>query len=103
MLRILGNTEGVIVHMDDILVYGKNKSEHDKRLNDVLQKIKSAGETLNHSKCEFGKANVTFLGHRVDSEGIHASEEQIQSILNFYTPTPTRDIQSFLGLAISKI
>ena len=98
MLRILGNTEGVIVHMDDILVYGKNKCEHDKRLNDVLQKIKSAGMTLNRSKCEFGKASVTFLGHRVDSDGIHASEERIQSILNFHTPTSTRDIQSFLGL-----
>jgi len=98
MLRILEGTEGVVIHMDDVLVFGDNDEQHDTRLKLVLQKIKDSGMTLNRKKCEFGKTKVNFLGHTLDEHGIHASEERIQSILGFHTPTCVKDIQSFLGL-----
>ena len=56
--------------MDDILVVGKNREEHDKRLWEVLLKIEKAGMTLNKSKCEFGVKEVKFLGHILSTKGI---------------------------------
>lgn len=52
MSNILTGLKGVVCHMDDVLVFGSNQAEHDSNLLAVLQRIKSAGATLNQ-KCEF--------------------------------------------------
>ena len=44
---MLRGLHGVLCLMDDVLVYGKDQEEHDKRLEAVLQRIQSAGVTLN--------------------------------------------------------
>ena len=49
--------------MDDILIFGSSKREHDTQLHNVLQKLQSTGVTLNRAKYEFGKERLTFLGH----------------------------------------
>ena len=48
--------------MDDILVFGHTKKEHDDRLMAVFNHIAKAGLTLNADKCEFAKRSVKFLG-----------------------------------------
>ena len=98
MLGILEGLEGVVVHMDDVLVCGDNAVEHDQRLRWVLRRVRESGMTLNKGKCEFGKASVTFLGHRLDSQGVHVGEERIRSILEFHVSASAKDIQSFLRL-----
>ncbi|KAL7883347.1 hypothetical protein SRHO_G00010050 [Serrasalmus rhombeus] len=62
MSQLLDNYDGVICHADDILVFGRDKMEHDQRLRQVLQKLQSEGLTLNE-KCEFGKGEMLFVGH----------------------------------------
>ena len=51
MNEILQGLPGVVCHVDDILVTGKNKKEHDSRLHTVLKKLEAAGVTLNKEKC----------------------------------------------------
>ena len=53
--------------MDDILIFGKDQTEHDQRLEAVLRRIEKAGVTLNPQKCEFSKNKLTFLGHVIDA------------------------------------
>ena len=55
MAEVLAGLEGVIVHVDDVLVYGRIQEEHDTRLHAILKRIKSAGGTLNKDKCKFSK------------------------------------------------
>nr|GEW85594.1 putative reverse transcriptase domain-containing protein [Tanacetum cinerariifolium]GEX17029.1 putative reverse transcriptase domain-containing protein [Tanacetum cinerariifolium] len=51
------------------------------------------------SKCEFWLSKVQFLGHVIDSEGIHVDHAKIKSIKDWESPkTPTK-IRQFLGLA----
>ena len=66
MTNILSGVEGVLCQMDDVLVIGKDTQEHDCRLRTALQRIKTAGVTLNPDKCEFGKTKLKFLGHLID-------------------------------------
>ncbi|GJX96178.1 putative reverse transcriptase domain-containing protein [Tanacetum coccineum] len=50
------------------------------------------------SKCEFWLSKVQFLGHVIDSEGIHVDPAKIESIKDWASPkTPTKICQ-FLGL-----
>ena len=55
MTSILSGLEGVQCLMDDVLMYGKEEEEHDKRLHKALERIRAAGATLNPGKCEFKK------------------------------------------------
>ena len=45
---------GVSAIVDDILVYGKDREEHDARLHAVLQRTRDRGIKLNPDKCIFG-------------------------------------------------
>ena len=53
MNEMLGNIPGVVCHVDDMLVSGKDQEEHDAHLNAVLQKKQTTGLTLNKHKCQF--------------------------------------------------
>ena len=70
MSAILTGLNGVVCHMDDVLVFGKTQDEHDAILVQVLSRIQSAGVTLNPEKCEVSKRSIKFLGHVIDDRGI---------------------------------
>ena len=67
MSRILTGLEGVVCQMNDVLVFGNNKEEHNARL---LATLKCIEEALNITKCEFSKTSITFLRFKIDQEGI---------------------------------
>ena len=98
MNRIQDGVEGVVIHMDDLLVYGEMLEQHDERLQIVLDKLMSAGMTLNKAKCKFGVPTVEFLGHIIDKDGIHAGP-RLQGIMDFPRPKDVTAIRSFLGMA----
>ena len=70
MQQIVNGQEGIICHMDDMLIHSCDQQEHDARLNGALKRIKAAGLTLNPDKCEFSQDKLIFLGHVIDGRGI---------------------------------
>ena len=87
MSRILSGLDGVLCQMDDVLVFGKDQSEHDQRLTAVFEHIEAAGATLNPEKCEFGRSELKFLGHLVNGDGIHADPDKTSAIREMAPPT----------------
>ncbi|GKF63204.1 putative reverse transcriptase domain-containing protein, partial [Tanacetum coccineum] len=51
------------------------------------------------SKCEFWIPKVQFLGHVIDSRGIHVDPAKIESIKDWASPKTPTEIRQFLGLA----
>ncbi|GKA34058.1 putative reverse transcriptase domain-containing protein [Tanacetum coccineum] len=49
------------------------------------------------SKCEFWIPKVQFLGHVIDSEGIHVDPAKIESIKDWTSPKSPTEIRQFLG------
>ena len=98
MSQILIGLKGVVVLMDDVLVNGKDQEEHDARLEAVLQRLKSAGVTLNREKCEFSKSKIVFLGHLIDAEGIHPDPEKTAAIAQMKPPSNVPELRRFLGM-----
>ena len=58
--------EGVLCQMDDVLIFGSDKAQHDQKLTAVLKRLQATRVTLNSEKCEFVKIHVKFLGHVID-------------------------------------
>ncbi|GJX14770.1 putative reverse transcriptase domain-containing protein [Tanacetum coccineum] len=61
----------MIVFIDDILIYSRNKKEHEGHLKLILRLLKEEKLFVKFSKCEFWQLAVKFLGYVIDSEGIH--------------------------------
>lgn len=78
--------EGVVLHMDDILIFAESTEEHDRILREVLRRLEKEGITLNKSKCLIGMESVTFLGHRISKEGIEIDKDRVKSISTFRRP-----------------
>ncbi|GJV09491.1 putative reverse transcriptase domain-containing protein [Tanacetum coccineum] len=70
----------VIVFIDDILIYSKTKEEHDAHLRLILELLKKEKLYAKFSKYDFWLSKVQFLGHVIDSEGIHIDPAKIESI-----------------------
>lgn len=64
--RIFVDLEYVFVYLDDILVASSDIEEHKIHLRVVCQRLKDHFMRINPSKCEFGKAELTFLGYCID-------------------------------------
>ncbi|GJU41687.1 putative reverse transcriptase domain-containing protein [Tanacetum coccineum] len=80
----------VIVLIDDILIYSKSKKEHEGHLKLILRLLKKEELYAKFSKCKFWLSKVQFLGHVIDSEGIHVDPAKIESIKDWASPkTPT--------------
>ncbi|GJW12482.1 putative reverse transcriptase domain-containing protein [Tanacetum coccineum] len=89
----------LIVFIDDILIYLKNKQEHEEHLKLILELLKKEELYAKFSKCEFWIPKVQFLGHVIDSQGIHVDPAKIESIKDWASPKSPTEIRQFLGLA----
>ena len=72
----MSGVPNTIAYLDDILLAGVDQADHDANLHTVFDRIRSYGFKLNKSKCYFTKSSVTYLAHRIDSEGMHPTEEK---------------------------
>jgi hypothetical protein len=89
----------VVVFIDDILVYSKNKKEHAEHLRIVLSRLREHQLYAKFSKCEFWLNEVPFLGHVLSAEGVAVDPGKVRDILDWKPPTIVHQVCSFLGMA----
>ena len=99
MSAILAGLGGVFCLMDDILVFGKDCVEHDKRLYMAMSQIQQAELTLNAEKCEFWKDKLTFLGHIISKQSISPDPDKLKAIAEIPSPTTVTELRQFMGMA----
>jgi len=95
MNNMLFGLAGVLCHVDDILVFGKDV---EARLQAVLSKLQAAGVTLNKYKCQFYQSSITFLGHVISREGISPDPKKTAAIQAMKAPSSITELRRFMGM-----
>ena len=96
--HLVSGFRNVKAYIDDILIHTKTWEEHIVTLRALLQKMSEANLTINLEKCDFGKSQVTYLGHQVGSGGIRPVQAKVADIVSFPPPTTRRSLRRFLGM-----
>jgi len=97
MLKIMNGISGIVIYLDDILVFANNLDEHNSILNRVLQRLDSYNVQLNKQKSIFRVQHIKFLGHILSAEGIKPNDALVKDIVNAPYPINKSQIQSFVG------
>lgn len=95
---ILEIVPGTKVYVDDILVWGSSRQEHDERLRLVLKIAGKAGLTFNPDKCVVGVDEIELLGDAISAERIRPSSALVQSMLQIPEPRDKQAVQGMLGV-----
>jgi hypothetical protein len=95
--QLFQGCSGVCSYLNNIVVFVKNKEEHNKNLKVLLQKLKMKGLTLNE-ECQFGLKEVVFLAHHIRAKGIRSTEDSQKIIHEFRRPHNETELRTFLGL-----
>ena len=56
------------VYVDDVIIGGKTKSEHDNNLKLFLNMVKIYNITLNDDKCKFDQTKISVLGYEISKK-----------------------------------
>ncbi len=86
------------IYMDDILVASVDEQSHLSQLRQLLERLREFGLVLNLEKCQFGREEVDFLGHRISAQGVEPLSSHLSAIQEFGRPADIKALQSFLGL-----
>ncbi|KAG5892037.1 hypothetical protein JTB14_029667 [Gonioctena quinquepunctata] len=93
--QVLVNIPGVINLSEDILIFGKSLSDHNKSLGAVLIALENSNLTINVSKCIFSTTKIKFLGFVFSKD---PDPEKVQSFTNLQPPNNLSKVRSLLGM-----
>ncbi|XP_065318806.1 uncharacterized protein LOC135926803 [Gordionus sp. m RMFG-2023] len=95
---LLADCKDTAFYLDDVIITGKNDTEHIENIKQVLKKLQNAGLKVKTSKINFMKEKVSYLGYIIDQNRIHPDKNKIIAIQKYPTPKDRHDIKSFLGI-----
>ena len=98
IFHILRDCPNAVSYLDDILIFGKDLTEHDRCLHSTLRKLEEYGITLNEDKCQYRQTCVQFLGRILSKEGISPLPKTMEAIQNAEEPCDKHSLRAFMGL-----
>lgn len=100
MDKVLGDLKykGVMVYVDNVIVFGKTFEEFMNILNDVFRRFREANLTFKPSKCKFGLKKIEVLGYMISGVEIRPSENKIKAMRDVRAPTSAKEVKQVLGL-----
>jgi hypothetical protein len=86
------------VYLDDIVIYARSLAEHDIKLRELLDRLRTYKLKLQPEKYEFLRKEVSYLGHQITEAGVRQDPQKVASIEQFPTPTNPKELKAFYGM-----
>ena len=98
MNKVLKGLKFAMTYLDDIIIFSQNELQHLEHLEIVFSRLREAGLKMKHSKCEFFKSEIHYLGYLISPEGISPLPNKLDSIKHMPVLNSAKEIKQFLGL-----
>ncbi len=98
VVETLAGIPGVLVYIDDILIWGATQEEHDERLRLVQERLKQAEFSVNPKKCIFSQTRVKFLGHMIEDGRLSVDPAKVEAIRKLPSPEDRKALKRILGM-----
>ena len=89
--------QGVEMVVQDLLIWGENREEHDERLIQVSQRALLRGLKLNKAKCQFRQQEINYIAHILSKDGKKPDPRKTESITQV-APPQNKEVQRFLDM-----
>ena len=96
--EIFEGPSGIEAIVDDILIFGKTRKEHDKNLQNALKHACEKGIKFNPDKCIIGVSEVPFFGHVITDKGLKPDPVKVEAITQLEIPDSQAKLETFLGM-----
>ena len=95
--RIISDFTDVKKCVDDSILWSSDIEANFYKVCSFLQTCSSQGIVFNPSKFQFGEKSVKYLGFQITDSGIKPTQDFVENIINFPTPTNITDVRSWFG------
>lgn len=90
--------KGMLVFMDDILVYSPTLEAHVELLTKVFEIIQLHQFYIKFSKCSFAKHDIEYLGHCISANGVSTEQSKVLAVQQWPIPSNLKELKGFLRL-----
>lgn len=88
----------MVTYLDDVVVFSNSWEDHLDHLCQLFEKLEEAGLVVNLPKCEFGKGQVTYLGHQVGQGKVMPHRTKVETIMGLPQPKNRREVLTLPGM-----
>lgn len=88
----------LVIFADDILVYSSSIEAHMETIRLILEACIKHGIKLAPEKAKWIVSETTFVGFKINQEGIQPEPEKVSAMKNLSPPTSVTQIRQVLGM-----
>lgn len=88
---------GVLVFIDDILIYSMDLEAHVLLLREVFSILTKHQLKIKRSKCKFYQPRLVYLGHEISADGVRTDRKNIEAVQKWATPANVKEVRGFLA------
>nr|GEU90864.1 reverse transcriptase domain-containing protein [Tanacetum cinerariifolium] len=85
------------VYVDDLVIKSRTKKEVIRDAQETFKTLRKINMKLNPKKCAFGMREGTFLGYKVDADGLRVSSDKVKAVIDLPSPKCLKDVQKLNG------
>ncbi|GJZ97052.1 reverse transcriptase domain-containing protein [Tanacetum coccineum] len=85
------------VYVDDLVIKIRTGKEVIRDIEETFKTLREINMKLNLKKCAFGIREGTFLGYKVDADGLRVCPDKVEAVLNVPSPKCLKDLQKLNG------
>ncbi|GKF40958.1 reverse transcriptase domain-containing protein [Tanacetum coccineum] len=85
------------LYVDDLVIKSRTEKEVIRDIEETFRTLREINMKLNPKKCAFGMREGTFLGYKVDADGLRVCPDKVKVVLNLPSPRCLKDVQKLNG------
>lgn len=98
LLEAFDGLAGVACVADDVIIHGQTLEDHDKHLDSFFGRCREKNVKLNKEKLVLRSDNITFMGHKINKEGLQTDPQKTEAIKDYPAPKNLEELRRFLGM-----